>query len=303
MITPQDQFLTAVGPMKVWFDRAREFERQPGVLDVSPYPMQPWLDVAEGGWAVVVHTDRDPELARRIAAEMAALAWSLRKEFWKSERVEPAEAVRQAVAAEDGLVILSDTGDSVYGGAPGDNTRLLRELLEQQVPCLSLVPVVDEQAVAAAMAAGVSARVTLKVGGRNDHQFSQPVTLQGRVAAISDGLTAEIPDRGICHLGRTVLIECGAVCVVLLDNRSFAINHPLLYSHLGIDVAQAKMVVVKTASNFQFFAPWRKRLIRVDTPGTTQSNLSAFHWKRLPRPIDPFEEIVNWKPEPEIFSS
>src|SRR5262249_48592556 len=59
MITPQDQFLTASGPMKAWFDRAREWERQPRVLDVSPYPMQPWLDVAEGGWAVAVHTDGD----------------------------------------------------------------------------------------------------------------------------------------------------------------------------------------------------------------------------------------------------
>ena len=102
MITPQDQFLTASGPMKTWFDRARELERQPGVLDVSPYPMQPWLDVAEGGWAVVVHTDKDADLARRLAADMAALAWQLRKQFWLSERVAPAEAVRQAAAAARG---------------------------------------------------------------------------------------------------------------------------------------------------------------------------------------------------------
>ena len=75
MITPQDQYLTSAGPMKTWFDRAREWERRPGVLDVSPYPMQPWLDVLEGGWAVVVHTDGDPKLAREIAIDMASLAW------------------------------------------------------------------------------------------------------------------------------------------------------------------------------------------------------------------------------------
>ena len=46
MITPQDQFLTVQGPMKAWFDLAREMERRPGIIDVSPYPMQPWLDVA-----------------------------------------------------------------------------------------------------------------------------------------------------------------------------------------------------------------------------------------------------------------
>jgi microcystin degradation protein MlrC len=300
MITPQDQFLTASGPMQAWFDRAREWERQPRVLDVSPYPMQPWLDVAEGGWAVVVHTDGDAALARQVAGDMATRAWQLRRQFWASERVAPPEAVRRAVAGVEGLVILSDTGDSVYGGAPGDNTCLLRELLEQQVPCLSLVPVVDPEAVAAAMVAGVPSRITISVGARHDSIFSQPVTLTGRVAALSQGLTTEIPGRGVCRLGRSALIECGAVRVVLMEERSFAINHPLLYSHLGIDVADAKLVVVKTASNFQFFAPWRKQLIRVDTPGMTQSDLARFRWQRLPRPIDPFDEIPHWEPDPQI---
>jgi microcystin degradation protein MlrC len=97
-------------------------EQRRGVLDVSPYPMQPWLDVAEGGWAVVVHTDNDPELAQTLAAEMADKAWHLRDRFWVSAQVAPDEAVRQAVAAERGLVILSDTGDSVFGGALGKSS-------------------------------------------------------------------------------------------------------------------------------------------------------------------------------------
>lgn len=296
MITPQDQFLTSSGPMKAWFDRARDFERQPNVLDVSPYPMQPWLDVAEGGWAVVVHTDGDPDLARRIAREMALEAWGRRKEFWVSARVAPADAVRLAMAAAEGLVILSDTGDSVYGGAPGDNTCLLGELVKQRVPQVALVPVVDPVAVAKAHEAGVSAQITLPIGGRRDMEFSQPVLVTGRVAATSAGVTVEIAERGACQIGRTALIECGAVRIVLMDDRSFAINHPLLYTHLGIDVAEAKMVVVKTASNFQFFARWRKQLIRVDTPGTTQSDLRAFTWGRLPRPIDPLDEIAEFSP-------
>jgi microcystin degradation protein MlrC len=298
MITPQDQFLTASGPMKAWFDRAREWERQPGVLDVSPCPMQPWLDVAEGGWSVVVHTDANADLARRITADMATLVWNLRREFWHSERLPPAEAVRRASAAEQGLVILSDTGDSVYGGAPGDNTCLLGELVAQQVPCLSLMPMVDSEAVSAAISAGVKSEITLNVGGRQDTEFSRPVKIVGKVAAFSRGLSVEIPERGVCHIGRAALLECGAIRLALLDNRSFVINHPLLYSHLGVNVAAAKLVVVKTASNFQFFAPWRRQLIRVDTPGTTQSNLSAFSWQRLPRPIDPFDEVANWAPQP-----
>ncbi|MFO0904377.1 MAG: M81 family metallopeptidase [Pirellulales bacterium] len=285
LITPQDQFLTTAGPMKEWFDCARQWELAPGVLDVSPCPMQPWLDAAEGGWSVVVHTDGDQALAERIAQEMADLAWSRREEFWRSERVSPADAAARAAAADHGLVILSDTGDSVYGGAPGDNTTLLDALLRVEPRGWILLPVVDPRAVAAAHAAGVGAPLSLDVGGRFDAEFSRPVSVTGRVAAILEGVTVDIVDRGVCRIGRSALLECGMLRLVLLEERTFAINHPSLYWHLGVDVAQARAVVVKTASNFQFFAPWRSELIRVDTPGTTQSNLHAFRWQRLPRPI------------------
>ena len=291
LITPQDQFLTLSGPMKRWFDQARDFERDPRVLDVSPYPMQPWLDVAEGGWAVIVHTDNDPPLANEIARRMAELAWELRDEFWRSERLSIADAVQAAHAAEQGLVILSDTGDSVYGGAPGDNVELLKELLRQNGPGLALVPVVDPQAVAAARSAGVAATITLDVGGKNDTAFSSPVRVTARVAALSQGVTLDIADRGVCEIGPTALLECGSTRIVLMAERSFAVNHPSLYWHLGIDPSVARMVVVKTASNFQFFAPWRRALIRVDTPGTTQSNLAAFRWTKLPRPTYPLQPV------------
>ena len=296
MITPQDQFLTSQGPMKEWFDLAREMERRSGVIDVSPYPMQPWLDVEEGGWAVVVHTDNNRVLAESLAAESARKAWSLREQFWVSGRVAPAESVRQAVAAESGLIILSDTGDSVYGGAPGDSTCILRELLRQEVPCISLVPIVDVEVVDKALSAGVGAEITVDLGGKVDRVFSQPVRVTGRVAAVSRGVTLELPDRGACDLGRTALLEVGQIRIVVLDQRSFAINHPSLYTHLGLEIADAKMVVVKTASNFQFFSRWRTGLIRVDSPGMTQSDLKAFEWKRVPRPMYPLDEIADWQP-------
>jgi microcystin degradation protein MlrC len=67
------------------------------------------------------------------------------------------------------------------------------------------------------------------------------------------------------------------------------------YTHLGLDVADARAVVVKTASNFQFFSRWRSGLIRVDSPGTTQSDLTALEWKRLPRPIYPLDPLTDWR--------
>lgn len=296
MITQQDQFLTSDGPMKEWFDLARELENHPDVIDVSPCPMQPWLDVAEGGWSVVVHTDNNAELAETLADKMAIRAWEMRERFWISKRVAPTDAVRQAIAADCGLVILSDTGDSVYGGAPGDNTCLMEAMLQAEMSCVALLPMVDPAALEAALAAGVGADIDVELGGKVDNIFSSPVKASGRVAAVSLGVTVSLPERGVCDMGRTALLEVGALRIVLLSHRSFAINHPVLYTHLGLDIADAQMVVVKTASNFQFFSQWRTGMIRVDTPGMTQSNLKAFQWQRLPRPIFPLDELPHWSP-------
>ena len=301
MITPQDQFLTSGGPMKAWFDRARELEQRADVLDVSPYPMQPWLDVAEGGWAVVVHTDGDADLADALAAEMGEMAWEMREDFWKSERVEVSEAVGRAYAHEDGLLILSDTGDSVYGGAPGDSTWILKELLAQATAQPEsdrpmLVPIVDPDAVAVARSAGIGAEVTVSLGGKIDNEFSHPIETTARVAAISENHEVHAGERGTAEIVQVVLLQSGPVHIVVMAAAGFAICHPMLYQHLGLDVGQARAVVVKTASNFQYFDDWRRALIRVDSPGMTQSDLAAFTWTRTPRPIFPFDAEVTWDP-------
>eukprot|EP01052_Picozoa_sp_SAG31_P037405 SAG31_NODE_4824_length_2925_cov_11.574310_4_plen_439_part_00 len=216
MMTQQDQYLTGpAGPMKDWFQKARAMEaRHPEVLDVSPYPTQPWLDVAEAGWAVVVHTsaaDRGGTLAEQLASEMANSAWQRREEFWLSERVEleaaAATAVKAALigppgAGEEGLLILSDTGDSTYGGAPGDSTWVARALIEAQAaiqvdelrqPGLLLVPMVDAESVARCYAVGVGKNIdsAWSLGGKVDF-LSTPLTLgegDARVLALAEPRT------------------------------------------------------------------------------------------------------------------
>ena len=64
LLSHQEQFLTSRGPDENWFDRARSMEKDPRVLQASNYPMQPWLDVAEGGWSTIVVTDNDRPLQK-----------------------------------------------------------------------------------------------------------------------------------------------------------------------------------------------------------------------------------------------
>ena len=293
LITHQEQFLTAHGPMKAWFDLAREMETRPGVLSTSNFPMQPWLDVPEGGWATAVVTNGDQALAEELADELADRAWALREEFCRLDSISPQEAVRRAQEAEKGLVILSDTGDSVFGGATGDSTTILAELVRQEVSSLALVPMVDPETVEADIAAGVGGTLTVMVGGKLDPNFGTPLELTAEVVAIGGGrFDVNMLGFESFDLGQAVLLAVGAIRILVTEKRGIGGNHPSVYEHFDIDLADAKMVVLKTASNWQFYQQWISEVIRVDTPGGTTSHLEELPWQHLPRPIYPLDEMA-----------
>jgi microcystin degradation protein MlrC len=284
MIAHQEQFLTLRGPMKTWFDRARAMEQMEKVISVSPFPMQPWLDVPGGGWVTVVVT------------ELAQMLWDMREQFWVFESVPVEEAVQRAIAASKGLVILSDTGDSVFGGATGDSTIILAELIKQQTPALTLLPMVDAEAVHTCWQAGVGSTLDLVLGGKLDPNFGTPLAVTAKVVALGEGvIKVPIIGRDEYDMGKRALLEIGNIRVVVSENAGVAGNHPSVYQSFGIDPATAKIAVLKTASNFQFFADITSEVIRVDTVGPTMSHLEQFNWQHLPRPIYPLDEITSWQ--------
>lgn len=297
MIAHQEQFLTSRGPMKEWFDQARNIEQQPDVVSASTFPMQPWLDIPEGGWTTVVITDDAPELAAQLAADLARQVWEMREDFWEFDSIPPDEAVRRAVAAPEGLVILSDTGDSVFGGATGDSTVILRELVAQEVPELALVTVVDPEVVAQVWEAGEGARLAVTLGGKLDTFFGRPFDVTVEVLQLGEGvIEADVIGRSSYDTGRRALLAIGNVRVVVSENVGVGGNHPSIYQCFGIEPADAKMAVFKTASNFQYFADITAEIIRVDSIGPTMSHLEKFDWQLLPRPIYPLDEMAGWSP-------
>ena len=64
---------------------------------------------------------------------------------------------------------------------------------------------------------------------------------------------------------------------------------------MGIDPRQYKMAVLKTASNFQYFAALSSQVIRVDTSGPGQSDVLSLPWDRLPRPVYPLDPLTDWR--------
>jgi microcystin degradation protein MlrC len=296
IITHQEQYLTAAGPMKAWFDQARAMEADPRVLHVAPCPMQPWLDVAEGGWATVVTVDGDRQLAERLAEESAAFAWERREAFMAKEAVAIDAAVRQADAEPRGVVVLSDTGDTVFGGAAGDSNLILEAVLRLGIRNRALIPLISPATARRLAEAGEGAEVTLPVGGDSCPHFFTPLTVTGRVRKVAPGkVNVAVFQQPDFDQGTTVIFEVGPVTLFVTERSGAAGNVPDVYRAFGIEPADYQMAVLKTASNFQFFRPITSRVIRVDTSGPGQSDVRGLPWRRVPRPIFPLDPIGSWE--------
>jgi microcystin degradation protein MlrC len=291
LTAPQAQS-TETPPMRDLLDRMHEIERRPGILSVTVAGGFPYADVARVGLSVLVHATTDARPADACARELAQMAWERRRQF-QVHAVPVEEAVRQAIESAEGPVILVDAADNIGGGAPGDGTAILAELLRRGAR-RAVVTITDPEAVGEAIGAGVGGTVRLSVGGKRDRLHGEPVEVRGRVRLISEGTYVH---RGSymtgqqTRMGRTVVLDCDGVGLVLMERKAMPFDAEQLRS-LGIEPADLKILAVKSAVAWKAaYGAIARRVIEVDTPGIGSANLGRFAYRRIPRPIFPLDPI------------
>ena len=295
MLAPVDTGDSARWPMKAWHDLARDIETRPGVLSASYFPVVPWLDVTDVGWAAVVVTDDDRDLAASLAGELAQFAWRLRDDFWKLARIPASEAVQRAADHPTGPVIICDSSDSVLSGAPGDGTCVLAAILAHPEPIKALLTLVDPQVVDEAIGLGVGSAIVTTVGGRLDPLFGTPVEVRGRVAAIRrEGLRSRIGQWGYADAGRSALLEIDDIRLLVTEFRGDGGTSPESYRRFGVEPSEARIIVVKTYFHYQEFASILKAVHVADCLGLSGWNLKRFPWVHATRPLYPIDDDVAW---------
>ena len=126
-----------------------------------------------------------------------------------------------------------------------------------------------------AIKAGVGSEIHVRIGAKQSADYHQPLDLTAKVLAIGGGrIEAGVIGIDSFDMGRAVLLAAGSVRIVVSETEGIGGNHPIVYRHFGIEPADAKMVVLKTASNFQYYADMSSELIRADTAGATMSDLA-----------------------------
>ncbi len=307
LIAPNQTMVTTwQSPLKIAIDRAREIEREPGVVAATVLGGFPFADVAFAGVATIVVTEEDLLLARRYADELAAICWEQRDDF--TVRPTPvAEAIAEAMIAPVGSVyVLADIADSGASGTAGDGTAVLRGLLDSGARSAAVAQIMDREAVAACTTAGVGSEVTLSVGGRHDGLHGSPVEVTGIVRLIHAGsfpLAGPMGAGTISSRGRTVVLEIGGpggIELQLTELRGHP--HDLNYFRaFGIEPTERRILVLKSAAHFRAaFEPIATKVIEVDAPGISSPNLKTFSYRSLRRPIYPLDTDAKWLPALEL---
>ena len=186
MIFSPDSARTTVPPLADIVAEGRAMEARGEVLHVSLFPVQPWIDTPDLGFAALV-CGESKEAAQAAADRLAKMAWDRRKEF--EPEVTPLDEIIRIGLTEPGLTVASDAGDTPSGGGAADSTAVLAALLHagaDKADRISICTICDAEAASQAAKAGVGKTVTLQGRpqalrpGRSAHRHRQGESDQRR---------------------------------------------------------------------------------------------------------------------------
>jgi microcystin degradation protein MlrC len=303
IVPPSVTLLTAAGPYAEMIDLGQRRMTQE-ILNVSVMGGFAYADAADCGLSVVVTARHDRPAAVALAREIAELGWANRARFYP--RLTPlAEVVEKARAAgrHPSLPALAfaDVADNPGGGGRGNTMFLLRGFVEAGVEGALLGVVYDPPLAEEAHRLGVGAQFAAHFNLAETTRFSEPWTAPATVTALTDGDC--VGRRGVyagmrLDLGPCAALRVGGVTVVVVSRRLQCAD-PVFFEMMGLDLGAARSVAVKSRGHFrggfdEFFGP--DQIVEVDLPGLTSPMLARFDWTRLPRPVIPLDDNVEWRP-------
>jgi len=272
------------------------------VLNVSVMGGFAYADTPFNGLTVVV-TATDQDAANHLAREIAVAAWTRRDRF-RPFLTSLEEAIRLAKPTEHPAacaLVFADVADNPGGGGRGNTMAILQAFHAADVRD-ALVGVIHDPALAKeAHELGLEAAFEARFNRNGGDEFSRPFGAPAVVSALRDSPIQGrrgIYARNTLDIGPSAVLRLGGLAVVVVTHR-YQCADPMFFEAFGLDIGQARVVVVKSRGHFrggfdEFFR--HDQVIEVDAPGLTSPVLSRFHWKHMPRPVLPIDDDAEWTP-------
>lgn len=295
-----DELITETGLFGQVIRSAQALEQGTGALAAGMFIGNPFTDVPELQTYSFVIRDGTADTAAAQAQDLARQFWAVRERL--QAHLTPIEEAVDSVERAAGTVILVDAADATSSGASGDSNVILRALLERGYSGRVLAPIVDAEAVAAAVEAGVGNIVQTTIGGKLDTGRFTPLPFTATVHMLSEGTFVSESNGAVWHAGTTAVLRSGSYTVIATSRAVNLFDRSLFYAH-GQDPQRFDAVIVKSPHcQPHMFDDWAEATINVDVPGSTSADLHSLGHTKCPRPIFPLDADVSFQPEPRIYT-
>jgi microcystin degradation protein MlrC len=273
---------TDSAPLRDLLELASALEREPGIRDVTVHAGYAYADIPHIGMGFSVTALQDhAEDAERIAQRLAKAAWGYRNSFGQP-LLEPAGAFVEALRTP-GCVAVTDTGDNINGGSPGDGTWLLHEALSHGAKTLGSL--CDPLAVQRLREAGIGSEVSISLGGRMAPSSGEPLRLEAVVTYLGEGTftnTGPMATGATVCMGATAIITCAGLDLLVQEFPTQP-NDPAMFRSVGLSPEQYDVVLLKGAAAVRAgWGPLVARFVDAATPGVTDSDLGRLELRHAP---------------------
>ena len=278
---------TTLPLMRAFVDKVKAMEGKDDILSVSIAHCFPYADVPELSGRILVVMDGDKAkgdaLARQIGEEFVAMRGRTMPEF-----LDVASGVGQALEANAAPVVMAEPSDNAGGGAPSDNTSIIRELIARKAEGAAVGPVWDPVAVQLCFDAGLGTEFPLRFGGKIGVRSGQPIDATVTVIGLKRDCWQSFGPTQV-PLGDCAAIRIGGVEIVLIANRTQALGLEL-FTNLGINPRAKRIVAVKSTNHFMAaYGPIAKRVIYVESDAPLSRDYRKIPYTRVNRPIWPLD--------------
>ena len=235
--------------------------------------------------ACAIAIGMDANATAAAAEQLAQLYWDRRADFrFGAEALSVDECLRRAMSDGETPALISDSGDNLTAGGPGDVTFFLERAIAMQPPDLVYAGISDAQSTQACLEAGVGGEVALELGGKLDWRNSQPLPVRGVVEFIK--ADTDNPQ---------VVLKLGGIRVLLSAKRvSFQRRQQFL--DLGITPEEHAIIVVKIGYLVPELKAMARRSYLALSPGAVNQDIVSLPFQRIQRPCYPFDLDMQWSP-------
>lgn len=282
-LIPLTMQCTLVPPMSEVLEERARLAKLHGAAELGFCFGFPYADFPGCGVAIAAFAETQD--AADAAAEALKSYLDAREPEFAGGVLPAAEGVAEAIAVARSAsrpVVMADTQDNPGGGGHGDTTGLLAELIRQDAQGAVLGLINDAESAAACHAAGEGAVLDLSLGGKSD---GAPLPVTATVERLSDGrfICAGPMGKGNpADLGPTALIRVSSGVRVIVVSRKMQALDQALFTHIGVDPSQQKIVAVKSSVHFRaHFQPIAEKVIVVAAPGPVVADPAVLPFTNL----------------------